>query len=117
MMPFRHSKERVMDSDRRQSPRFAFIANGELREEQTDTRLATRVSEISKTGCYLDMMNPLPNGTPFRLSIAAGGELFQAQAKIVYAVEHMGAGVHFEEIDSASAPILDRWLAQAEGNQ
>jgi hypothetical protein len=101
--------------DRRQSPRFSFIAQGELREERTDTRLNMRVSEISKTGCYVDMMNPLPNGTPINLSIAAGGELFQARAKIIYAVEHMGAGVHFEEIDSASAPILERWLAAAEG--
>jgi hypothetical protein len=106
-----------MDNERRKSPRFSFIANGELREEKTDTRLTMRVSEISKTGCYLDMMNPLPNGTPIRLSIAAGGELFQAQAKIIYAVEHMGAGVHFEEIDSANEPILDRWLAKAEGKQ
>ena len=102
-----------MDNERRLSPRFSFIANGELREENTDTRLTTRVSEISKTGCYLDMMNPLPNGTPFRLSIAAGGEIFQAQAKIIYAVEHMGAGVQFEQIDSKSAPILERWLAEA----
>src|SRR5579871_4358538 len=49
--------------------------------------------------------------------IAAGGNLFRANAKIVYAVEHMGAGVSFEEIDAASAPVLDRWLAEAENNQ
>ena len=104
-----------MDIERRHSPRFSFIASGELREEKTGTRLATRVSEISKTGCYLDMMNPLPGGTPFRLSIAAGGEVFQARAKIIYAVEHMGAGVLFEEIDSGSAPILEHWLAEAGG--
>jgi len=102
-----------MENDRRKSPRFAFIANGEVCEEKTDTRLNMRISEISRTGCYLDMMNPLPGGTPIRLSIAAGGEQFKAQAKIIYAVEHMGAGVHFEEIDPASAPILDRWLAEA----
>jgi hypothetical protein len=105
-----------MDNERRQSPRFAFIANGELREEETDTRLTTRVSEISRTGCYLDMMNPLPNGTPIRVSINAGGELFQAKAKIIYAVEHMGAGIHFVEIDSANQPILERWLAAAQVN-
>src|SRR5262249_5624700 len=106
-----------MDNERRQSPRFSFIAQGELREEATDTRLNLRISEISKTGCYVDMMNPLPSGTPIRLSIAAGGELFNARARIVYAVEHMGAGVHFEEIDSVSVPILDRWLDAAQGEQ
>jgi hypothetical protein len=106
-----------MGSERRLSPRFPFIAGGELRDSRTDTRLALRVSEISKGGCYVDMMNPLPNGTPIQLTIAAGGNLFRANAKIVYAVEHMGAGVSFEEIDAASAPVLDRWLAEAENNQ
>jgi hypothetical protein len=105
-----------MSEERRRSPRFAFIAGGELRDPETDTRLTMRVSEISKGGCYVDMMNPLPNGTPIRLSIAAGGSLFEAEAKIVYAVEHLGAGVCFEEVDSNNAPILDRWLAEAEGN-
>jgi PilZ domain len=106
-----------MDTERRRSPRFAFIANGEVCEENTDTRLNMRISEISRTGCYVDMMNPLPGGTPIRLSIAAGGEQFRAQAKIIYAVEHLGAGVHFEEIDPVSAPILDRWLAEAANEQ
>lgn len=86
-----------------------------MSDRRTEARLSLRVSEISRGGCYVDMMNPLPNGTPVRLTIAAGGALFQADAKIVYAVEHMGAGVLFEEIDSANAPILDRWLAEAEG--
>jgi hypothetical protein len=117
MMPSLDLLECVMDTDRRKSPRFAFIAGGELHEEKSNTLLRTRVSEISKTGCYLDMMNPLPNGTPIRLSIAAGGELFQAKARIVYAVEHLGAGVHFEEVDSANAPILERWLVVAEGGE
>ena len=105
-----------MSDERRRSPRFTFIANGELRDPDTDTRLRMRVSEISKGGCYVDMMNPLPSGTPIRLSIATGGALFEAKAHIVYAVEHMGAGVRFEEIDSANVPILDRWLAEAAGN-
>lgn len=106
-----------MTQERRQSPRFPFIADGALREERSDTRLNMRVSEISKGGCYVDMMNPLPNGTPVRLSIATGGMLFEAQARIVYAVEHMGAGVCFEEVDTTSEPILDGWLAELKGQE
>lgn len=101
-----------MTNDRRQSPRFSFIAHGELREDQTDTRLNMRVSEISKGGCYVDMMNPLPDGTPVRLSIAAGGAVFEAPARIVYSVQHMGAGVRFEALDATNEPILDGWLTE-----
>lgn len=101
-----------MADERRQSSRFSFIAHGELREETTDTRLKMRVSEISKGGCYVDMMNPLPHGTPICLSITAGGALFEAHGRIIYAVEHMGAGVCFETVDAASEPILNGWLAE-----
>ena len=74
-----------------------------------------RVSEISKGGCYVDMMNPLPDGTPIRLAIAAGGTVFEAPARIVYSVQHMGAGVCFEAVDAANEPILDGWLAELAG--
>ena len=106
-----------MTSERRQAPRFSFIAHGEVRDERTDTRLQMRVSEISKGGCYVDMMNPLPNGTTIRLSIAAGGAFFEAPARIVYAVEHMGAGVCFEKLDPVNEPILNAWLADLETQQ
>ena len=105
-----------MTDERRQSPRFSFIAHGELSEERSDTRLKLRVSEISKGGCYVDMMNPLPDGTAIRLQIAAGGALLEVPARIVYSVQHMGAGVRFESLDATNEPILDGWLAELEGN-
>ena len=105
-----------MDDERRGSPRYPFIADSELSEEATDTHLNTHVSEISRTGCHLDITNPLPDGAPIDLSIAAGGELFHAKAKIVHTEEHMGAGVYFVEIDATNQPILERWLADAAKN-
>ena len=73
MMPFPDFQEHVMDTDRRKSPRFAFIAGGELHEEKSNTLLRTRVSEISKTGCYLDMMNPFVS-VRFRYDLGRGGK-------------------------------------------
>jgi hypothetical protein len=73
ILPSYNLQENAIDSERRNSPRFSFIARGDSAKKKTDTRWTMRVSEISKTGCYLDLMNPLPNGTPVRLSIAADG--------------------------------------------
>lgn len=61
------------------------------------------------------MMNPLPEGTPIQLSIAAGGALLEVPARIVYSVQHMGAGVCFDHLDAANEPILDKWLAELQG--
>jgi hypothetical protein len=77
-------------------------------------RIASRVSELSANGCYLDMMNPFPKGTMVLVKIAAGESFFQAKAKIVYSQMNMVAGVGFLEIDADSKAVLERWLDEAE---
>ncbi|MGC1617024.1 MAG: PilZ domain-containing protein [Candidatus Acidiferrum sp.] len=107
-----------MGSERRRTPRYTFIASAELIEEASDVRIATRVSELSLYGCYLDMMNPFPVGTLVLVKISAGDAYFQAKSKIVYAQTNMGAGVGFLEVESEYQPILERWLEEAgRGNQ
>lgn len=76
-------------------------------------RIATRVSELSLYGCYLDMMNPFPVGTLVLVKISAGDAYFQAKSKIVYAQPNMGAGVVFLEVDAPYQAVLDRWLDEA----
>lgn len=102
-----------MGSERRRTPRYTFIASAELIEEASDVRIATRVSELSLHGCYLDMMNPFPVGTLVLVKISAGEAFFQAKSKIVYAQMNMGAGVTFLAIEPAYQPVLERWLDEA----
>lgn len=99
--------------ERRRGPRYAFIASAELIEQKADVRIASRVSELSMNGCYLDMMNPFPTGTLVLVKISAGEDFFQAKAKIVYSQMNMGAGVGFLEIDKASHIVLERWMDEA----
>ena len=77
-------------------------------------RIASRASELSSNGCYLDMMNPFPTGTLVLVKILAGQDFFQAKAKIVYSQMNMGAGVGFLEIDKNSQVVLERWIDEAE---
>ncbi len=100
--------------ERRRSPRYPFIASAELIEEKADVRIASRVSELSSNGCYLDMMNPFPTGTLVLVKILAGEDFFQAKSKIVYSQMNMGAGVGFLEIDKNSQVVLERWIDEAE---
>jgi hypothetical protein len=76
-------------------------------------RIASRVSELSSNGCYLDMMNPFPTGTLVLVKILAGEDFFQAKAKVVYSQMNMGAGVAFLEVDEDSQVVLDRWMDEA----
>lgn len=105
-----------MEQERRRTPRYIFIASAELYEERTDVRVASRVSELSLHGCYLDMMNPFPMGTLILLKIFAGELTFQSKAKIIYATPNVGAGVLFLDVEPKYEFILKRWLEEAAKN-
>src|SRR5258708_34507453 len=100
--------------EKRRSPRYSFIASAELIEEKADVRIASRVSELSLHGCYLDMMNPFPTGTMVMVKIAAGDAFFEAKSKIIYSQPNMGAGVGFLQVARHSQAVLERWLDGAE---
>lgn len=100
-------------SERRRTPRYTFIASAELIEERSDVRIASRVSELSLYGCYLDMMNPFPVGTLVLVKISAGEAFFEARSKVVYSQPNMGAGVAFLETEPQYQPVLERWLDEA----
>jgi hypothetical protein len=100
--------------EKRRSPRYSFIASAELVEEKADVRIATRVSELSLHGCYLDMMNPFPKDTMVLVKISAGDSFFEAKAKIIYSQPNMGAGVGFLHVEPHAQAALNRWLDEAE---
>jgi PilZ domain-containing protein len=100
--------------EKRRSPRYSFIASAELIEIKADVRIASRVSELSLHGCYLDMMNPFPTGTMVLVKISAGDAFFEAKAKIIYSQPNMGAGVAFLHVEADSQAALERWLDGAE---
>jgi len=110
---FVHPEEDVEYKERRRGPRYPFIASAELIEQKADVRIASRVSELSMNGCYLDMMNPFPQGTLVLVKISAGEDFFQCKGKIVYSQMNMGAGVGFLEIDKAAQTVLERWMDDA----
>lgn len=103
--------------EKRRSPRYSFIASAELIEEKADVRIASRVSELSLHGCYLDMMNPFPKGTMVLVKIAAGDAFFEAKSKVIYSQPNMGAGLGFLEVTPKSQAVLERWLDGAEQEQ
>jgi hypothetical protein len=103
--------------EKRRSPRYSFIASAELIQEKADVRIASRVSELSLHGCYLDMMNPFPKGTLVLVKIAAADAFFEAKANVIYSQPNMGAGLGFLEVTPASQAVLERWLDGAEQEQ
>jgi hypothetical protein len=103
-----------MEREQRRTPRYVFFAAAELMEEKSDVRLASRLSELSLHGCYLDMMNPFPVGTAILLKIwTEESTVFQTKARIIYAQPNVGAGVQFVDVEPKCLAVLEHWLEEA----
>lgn len=100
-----------MEQERRRTPRIVFFAAAELLEVKSEVRVASRVSELSLHGCYLDMMNPFPADTVILLKIWTDEtNVFQTKSSVIYSQPNMGAGVRFIDPDEKSLAVLQRWL-------
>lgn len=102
-----------MSQERRRTPRYPFVAVGELIDEAARTKMEVRVTELSLNGCYFDMVNPLPDATPIHVKIYFENEFFEAKGKVIYAQQNLGMGATFEEMPTYSVPVLKKWLLRA----
>jgi PilZ domain len=99
-------------SVRRTVPRFSLIASAEIIEPASGLRIPGRISEVSRKGCYVDLLNTLPAGTNIVVRISRDQGNFESQGKIIYVQESMGMGVAFLDPPADQLKILDSWLAE-----
>jgi len=50
--------------ERRRTPRIPFVATGEIIDEAENTRTTSQLSDLSLHGCFVQLPNPFPEGTP-----------------------------------------------------
>lgn len=105
----------IAAKERRREARYSFSATAEAIHIQTNTRLAARVSDLSRGGCYVDTINPFPVGADLKLRFTKDNTSFAAEAKVFYAVSGMGMGVEFTKIEPDQFQVLERWIAQFGG--
>lgn len=81
-------------------------------EAQTAARISGRISEISRKGCFVDVLNTLPVGTQIQLTISRDQGTFVTPARVIYVQDGMGMGVAYSATAPEQLHILDSWLAE-----
>src|SRR3981081_707157 len=113
----RHKENLAMPdamTDRRVAPRYPLILLAEVTDVLSSSKLAARTSDLSRTGCYIDMLNPLPRGTKVHVRLQNQKEVFESTATVMYVSPGLGIGVAFaENLSMNQLVLLDRWLAAA----
>jgi c-di-GMP-binding flagellar brake protein YcgR len=101
-----------MDSERRRAPRYPIIADAEVTEIESETKLSARTSDLSAGGCFLDMLNPSPEGTEIAVRISHADTTFTARGRVVFLFPNMGMGVMFTSVPASQQAVLEKWLAE-----
>jgi hypothetical protein len=106
-----------MDSEPRPAPRYSFIAEAEITEIISGTKLRTRTSDVSIGGCYLDTLNPSPQNSEIQIRIVHASGTFTALGRVVFVVSNMGMGVVFTMVEETQLAVLQEWIAKLTDNE
>jgi hypothetical protein len=101
--------------EKRRHPRFPFSTGGEAFDPQANVRVTGRLSDISRSGCYMDTISPFAVNAAVILSVTSAGRTFKSKAKVVYSLNGMGMGMMFTTTEPDQARVLDGWLAELGG--
>jgi hypothetical protein len=96
---------------RHRAPRFPFLASVEV--TTNDSLELTRVTELSRYGCYLETSRHRTAGMRVTVKIINRGQIFEATATVQYSRPTVGLGVVFREVKLVSRTILEDWLQQS----
>jgi hypothetical protein len=96
---------------RRKAPRYNFVATSEITDPANAIRMSGRVTEISRNGCYVDILNALPVGTSLQLKISCDQGSFSTRGSIIYVHPGIGMGIAFLDPREDQLKTLDSWLS------
>src|SRR5579864_705134 len=100
----------VQQARRRSVRRCPFVASAEVTELSSGTLLSGRTSELGLGGCYVDSLNPFPEGTHVALRILRDQGVFESRAKVVYCDARFGMGLAFTDMTRDHRLLLEEWL-------
>ena len=98
--------------ERRSAPRYAMVLAAEVIELPRGAKLFARTADISRTGCYIDTLNPIPPASRVIVRITHHDESFEAEARVVYVSPGLGMGLTFTNVEDQQLACLDRWLSE-----
>jgi hypothetical protein len=98
--------------ERRNSQRYAMVLAAEVVELPRGAKLSARTSDVSRTGCYVDTLNPIPQGSRVRIRFTHHQEEFEGVGSVVYVSQGLGMGIKFSEVQAEQQARLDRWLEE-----
>ncbi|GAC1669212.1 MAG: hypothetical protein NVS9B4_25260 [Candidatus Acidiferrum sp.] len=104
-----------MKAERRRTPRYPFAATAEIIDDKENARTSSQITDLSLSGCYVEMPDPFPDGTTVVIEIYSQDEFLEAHATVAYRKPKQGMGLTFNEMPPHFAGVLSKWVSAAQG--
>jgi hypothetical protein len=101
--------------EHRRHARFPLTALVEALEPKSNTQISGRSSDVSLSGCYVDTLNPFPEGTLIRIRLTRENISFEANAKVIFSQIGMGMGVAFTSAEKDQFRVYQKWIDELSG--
>ncbi len=97
--------------ERRLAVRHSFTAAAVVISIHGQMHVQARCADLSTNGCYVDTMNPYPEGTRVHLQLKRQEQMFETVASVRSSHVGMGMGLAFHERAPEQKSLLSDWLS------
>ncbi len=98
-------------AERRTAKRFALVATAEIADVGSGTRLTGRVSDLSLSGCYMDVMTPFSENSRVHLRIKYNAQTVEVTGVVRFSHSGLGMGIGFESLLPPQMEMLGAWIS------
>jgi len=96
--------------DRRRHPRFTVQVQVELRQEGSDVPLRIVTTDLSRGGCYVQMLTQLPLAARVQATLWLDACPIVIRGVVVTRHPQFGNGIMFVEFEGQAEQLLTRYL-------
>jgi PilZ domain len=107
----------VTREGRRRMPRYACRGGGEIRQPGMKTVVWGSMTDISRSGCYLETLTTLPRNAKCDLMPNVDSVEIRAGAEVRVSHPSMGMGLQFVDVDPTDQKKLDDLLLRLAGGK
>ena len=106
----RPSTPAAIEHERRRHARYTLQVQMELREEGADVPMRLETTDISRGGCYVQLLMPLSVGTRVRVTLWLNDSAIVIHGRVVTRHPQFGNGIMFLEFEGQAEQLLKRYL-------
>ena len=96
--------------ERRRYPRYTVQVQIELRQEGNDVPMRLETTDLSRNGCYIQLLIPLSAGIRVQATLWLDGYPVVIRGRVVTRHPQFGNGIMFLEFEADAEQQLSRYL-------